>query len=580
MNKITAVLIFSIAFFTRVWSQIPAERLYSWANYTSIEDTTQWSNIPTVDFATFPSSGTDDDKLNAIWNQWGSDSIQIYFSSGDYFFENTIVLGNWCRLIGDGPAESRLHFNPVTSRDFIRSSGSRTSDTLQLQGLTVGDNSFSLPSAPNWFTPGIELYVIDNDIALVTSAWATGTSGQLIRIDSISGSTAYFSPSIRRNFQGTTVLHRLEMVERPALAQLELINHDSASMQTSNIEFTYVRHAQVSCVTSRMSNFAHLSMNYCRGGSISRNAFLDAHSHGGGGRGYGVVLQYASGDVAVFENYFDHLRHSILLQAGANGNAVLYNYSSNPFWTETSLPDDSPGELVLHGNYPYVNLFEGNLVNNIVVDDSHGVNGPDNVFFRNRASGYGIFMNFLPPSDSQIYVGNVVDPGVPPLGLYFLNGSGHFTYGNATSSGIMPAGTGSPVDASLFFDSAPDYYSITNQWPLVDPITTPGTIVSNLPSALVNGSSTGSCLDFLSVSDADEAVTETLTIWPNPTSNVLRVSGDGSYDINTSLAIFNSFGQCIWRGCLADFPLNVAHWTSGVYYLQLGNARGAKFVVQ
>lgn len=580
MYRKTAVLIFSIAFFTRVWSQIPAERLYPWSNYVSVEDTTQWSNIPIVDFAAFPAAGTDDDKLDVIMSQLGRDSLQIYFPSGDYFFENTIVLGNWCRLIGDGPEGSRLHFNPITSRDFIRASGSRSTDTVQLQGMTVGDHAFQLAAIPSWFQSGLDFYVIDNDIALVTSAWATGTSGQLIRVDSMSGNTAYFSPPIRRNFQGTTVLYRLEMVERPSLAQLELINHDSASMQTSNIEFSYVRHAQVSCVTSQMSNFAHLSMNYCRGGAISHNAFLDAHSHGGGGRGYGVVLQYASGDVAVFENYFDHLRHSILLQAGANGNAILYNYSTQPFWTETTLPDDSPGELVLHGNYPYVNLFEGNLISNIVVDDSHGVNGPNNVFFRNRASGYGIFMNFLPPSDSQIYVGNVVDPGVPPLGLYFLNGSGHFTYGNATSSGIMPAGTGSPSDASLFFTAAPDYYATTNQWPLVDPITTPGSVVSNLPSSVLSGATTGSCLDFLSVSDAREGGISSFAIWPNPAAELLRISVDGGADISASLAIFNSLGRCVWRGRLDDFPLNVHHWPAGVYYLQLGTVRGAKFVIR
>ena len=65
----------------------------------------------------------------------------------------------------------------------------------------------------------------------------------------------------------------------------------------------------------------------------------------------------------------------------------------DPFWTGTVLPSDAAGDLVLHGNYPYANLFEGNILQNLVVDDSHGLNGPYNTFFRNRADNYGIVMS-------------------------------------------------------------------------------------------------------------------------------------------------------------------------------------------
>ena len=78
----------------------------------------------------------------------------------------------------------------------------------------------------------------------------------------------------------------------------------------------------------------------------------------------------------------------MLLQAGTNGNIYSYNYSLQQKRTE--IPSDAAGDIVLHGNYPYANLFEGNIAQNVGGDASHGRNGPANVFFRNRAMHYGI----------------------------------------------------------------------------------------------------------------------------------------------------------------------------------------------
>ena len=62
---------------------------------------------------------------------------------------------------------------------------------------------------------------------------------------------------------------------------------------------------------------------------------------------------------------------------------------------------------MLHGNYPYANLFEGNIAQNVGGDASHGRNGPANVFFRNRALHYGIAFT-SGSSDSSIVMYNEV----------------------------------------------------------------------------------------------------------------------------------------------------------------------------
>ena len=73
----------------------------------------------------------------------------------------------------------------------------------------------------------------------------------------------------------------------------------------------------------------------------------------------------------------------MLVQAGANCNVFSYNYSREQDWNYN--PKLGP-DLCLHGNYPFGNLFEQNVVCQISADNEHGVNGPYNTFLRNWVS--------------------------------------------------------------------------------------------------------------------------------------------------------------------------------------------------
>ena len=75
-----------------------------------------------------------------------------------------------------------------------------------------------------------------------------------------------------------------------------------------------------------------------------------------------------------------------MAKQGANGNVFAYNYSLDPYRSED--PHDAGSDMLLHGHYPFANLFEGNIGESIIVDDTWGPAGPYNTFFRNRADLY------------------------------------------------------------------------------------------------------------------------------------------------------------------------------------------------
>lgn len=159
---------------------------------------------------------------------------------------------------------------------------------------------------------------------------------------------------------------------------LKINRLDASVGQTTNIAFDFAVDCWVTGVESNNCNFGHLVFTKSTNCYVYGNYFHDAFAYGGGGQAYGVVLQYTSGECLIENNIFKHLRHSMLVQAGANGNVCAFNYSLDPNWT--SFPSNSAGDIVMHGNYVFMNLIEENICQNIVVDASHGINGPYNTF--------------------------------------------------------------------------------------------------------------------------------------------------------------------------------------------------------
>ena len=103
------------------------------------------------------------------------------------------------------------------------------------------------------------------------------------------------------------------------------------------------------------------------------------------GAGYGIHVHTRSTNCLIENNIFYHLRHSIIITRSASRNVFGYNFSTDQY----SFPVKNLSDLNIHGFYPFLNLFEGNVVERIQGDSYWGSNGPYNTFFRNYiTSGY------------------------------------------------------------------------------------------------------------------------------------------------------------------------------------------------
>lgn len=562
------VLLISLMGHTSGAQDLPVDRFVDWSAAGLQKEISYDSIVNVLDYG-FLGDGlsTNDIAFKEMMADLDSLSVELVFPSGSYLFNEILVLPSNTSLRGSSPSETRLLFDMNTQSQAIIISGSR--DTLVRNvgaNFQKGSQQLLLENTDQ-LKIGDWLYLSENDESKVSSSWAIGSTGQMVEITSIVADTLFLNQSLRRNysFENSPVVQRINTLENVSIENLSIERLDETAVQTSNIFINYAVNCKVSCIESYQSNFGHITTNYSAHIEIEGSYFDGAFNHGGGGKAYGVTLQFGTSSSKVSQNIFRDLRHSILLQAGPNGNVISYNYSREPFWEDVFLPSNSAGDLVLHGNYPYSNLFEGNTAQQIVIDDSHGQNGPDNCFFRNRLELYGIFMNNNPASNDQIFIGNeVTNPGLF-LGNYELNGTGHFEYANNVNGEILPENVDSLTEASLYIDGMIEFYDGEGNWP---PIGFPNELNEHWIKSQTrfdNGQK-NECETYSIISEIITSKESKLpSIYPNPVSSVLFLS---NFENISQIEVYNLSGQSLLKSAGVE-QLNCSMITSGIHHIRI-----------
>ena len=573
MPKYLPLFLISIFCYCNLNSQIiPNNRMYDWSSF-GLKDTTTL-NFNSIDLSNYGlySSGLspNDSLLLSIISTTSSGSaagVILNFPAGTYLFNQTISLPGNIVLKGKGADSTILKFDLNGSGHSIEVSGSISSDTTAIIQDIYKDSSSIFVHNTSSFISGDWIRIIQNDGSLINNGWALNTVGQIVRISQVINNKLILSSKLRMNYNTSSqpYIKKIILKENTGIECLKIIREDVSTNQVSNLKFSRTANCWVSGIESDKCNFAHVDVEYSSNHSISKSYFHDAHNYGSGGKAYGVMLHFTSNECLVEDNIFNHLRHSMILQAGANGNVFSYNYSLDPFWTGVFFPSNAAGEIVLHGNWPYANLFEGNDVGNIVVDNSHNANGPHNTFLRNRARGYGIFFSDT-SSPGQHFIGNEITNdslGAPFNSLnYFIQGSNHLLFGNNYLGNIDPIGTDSLPILSYAYSSIPNFIP-SNQWAGIGP---PNNLNSvSIPAKdryIYNAIFSNSCGENLT--DLKIINQNNFKIYPNPFSNELHILGKNIKNIK----IHDSFGKLVYDQ-QNNFNIKNINWKKGIYLISI-----------
>lgn len=508
--------------------------------------------------------------INRLSEQGGG---TIYFPPGSYLFTDGIELRSNIVLKGAGSKVTRLRFSVNGSRHLMLVAGSVAKDSTALKDDALLNTKTISVWNTKYFKPGTYALLLQNDSNLVTDASAYHSVGQLVKIAAQNGNGALHMRSpLRKSYQQfeTPWLQRIEPIHDVGIECLKIERPDLSTAATSHIYFDLAVNCWVSGVESERCNYAHVTMHRSSNLTVSGSYFYTATVYDRADMGYGVVAEATTGECLIENNIFRGLRHAMLVQSGANGNVFAYNYARESYWNEPFLSFNAAGDIVLHGNYPFFNLFEGNLIQNITIDDTHGLSGPCNTFFRNRTQYYGIAMTF--PSERQNFIGNeVINNNV---GRFLLVGEEHFLYGNNVRGAIIPANTAALQDTSLYLKGASPYIQGNPVFPalgLPNALNT-GSILTRLH--FFSGTYTDCEVNILTGTDA-AAETDSWSVYPNPANDYAMLSLAPETEPAMLCRVQDAGGRVWAEQHVQDGArIELSGYPAGLYYLQLIGADG------
>ncbi len=399
----------------------------------------------------------------------------IFFPEGEYLITSTISLPDSCIVSGVDSISTQLLFNHSGQPENCLSiNGYPTGDFIPvLSGYNFGSTSMELELTENIETGQHVEFIQDNgDWDTNPISWGDNSVGQILQITSIEGSTISFENPLRIDYSAelNPRIRVIQPVTDVSIRNLKIIRQDEPSEGAGyNIYFGYAKNCQVLNVESEYSVGSHIYFGVSTHCEVKNCYIHDAFTFDGTGtRGYGVTLNHHTGECLIENNVFKKLRHAMMVKTGANGNVFGYNYSIEPYRSEDI--HDYSGDISLHGHYPFGNLFEGNIVQNIIIDHYWGPSGPYNTFFRNRTELYGIMITFVGiplVTSSQNFVGNEITNENFLYGNYDIHGEDHFEYGNHTPDGYLPEPISSLSDSSYYLTAKPDFWIVEYPWPSI-----------------------------------------------------------------------------------------------------------------
>jgi hypothetical protein len=323
----------------------------------------------------------------------------LYFPAGAYRLESSLTLKSGVVLRGAGSNATHLVLSSDTGG--IDVEGRTDGAYVPIQsGFEKGATEIVVDDASG-FEAGRGGMIRQEDIDAVdpSGEWAESSwvpdhvVGQMVRIVAVDGNTLTVDPPLNITFSPDKhpEIRPVDYIENVGIEDLHIQCLDTGST-VNTINMDYAARCWIRWVESDFTQKYHISISRSLHLEIRECYIHDAYHKGGGGQGYGTSLSTYATAILVENNIFDELRHAMIIQMGGNGCVFGYNYAQRNYsddgWDKTYIS--------VHGHYPYMNLFEGNIVGYIGLADYWGASGPGNTLFRNRVIGTDRHEDFGP----------------------------------------------------------------------------------------------------------------------------------------------------------------------------------------
>ncbi len=207
--------------------------------------------------------------------------------------------------------------------------------------------------------------------------------GQIVEVKSIADKWVTIWPALYSAYQHGPIAVPFRMAAvRAGVEDLQVRANNTG--YAANFAMEACAYCWIKGVESNYADGDHVSVRWGFHDEVRDSYFSNAFLHVPGEFDSDIRLALKTTATLVENNIIERTHESVMLQWGAAGNVVAYNYMTGGF--DSGSPNVVVGGINFHGAHPQFNLLEGNVLPNIYADSVWG-SSSDTTAFRNWIVG-------------------------------------------------------------------------------------------------------------------------------------------------------------------------------------------------
>ena len=337
----------------------------------------------------------------------------VYLAAGTYSITGSISIPPNVTLRGAGANLTILNATGTSGNVINLGTGAFESNAPIVSvtsGATAGSTSIAVSTLTDEYgTIGIGSYLAigeTNNSSYVTSqgsegvcTWCDGgwsstgnySRGQIVQVTGVSGTTLTISPGLYGAYTNSPMVALIYGEEVYAgVENLQVYANNTG--YAANFSMSACAYCWVKGVESNYTDGDHVDVSSGYHDEIRDSYFSNAFSHSPGGSDSDINLKQKTSASLVENNIIERTHASIMLELGAAGNVVAYNYTMGEFASTAS--NFVIGGISYHGAHPQFNLLEGNVTTQIYPDSVWG-SSSQSTMYRNWVIGTNRICNPL-----------------------------------------------------------------------------------------------------------------------------------------------------------------------------------------
>jgi PST family polysaccharide transporter len=318
----------------------------------------------------------------------------VYLAAGTYSITGTVHVPSTVTLRGAGASATILNATGTGGGDVISmGAGSVAFKPLRIaRGTTAGSTRIEVSDTTG---VGVGMYLAITEVnnrTYVSNAgsggncnWCDGdwtkdgslARGQIVAVKGISGRAITISPGLYGAYTNAPVAVPFSMSASYAgVEDLQVYANDTgyaASFGMSECAYCWIKG-----VESNYADGDHVEVYWGFHDEIRDSYFSNAFLHTPGRYDSDIQIAFKSSASLIENNIIERTHVAVMLEWGAAGNVVSYNYTTGEF--DSGATDLDIGGIDFHGAHPQFNLLEGNVLTQISQDSVWGTSSHTTAF--------------------------------------------------------------------------------------------------------------------------------------------------------------------------------------------------------